>query len=375
MTRGRRIAAVVGLLAGLSCAGGCSEPAATPPVREAAARPALGPAFQSAMTAGIRVREGDGVVEVDSFLASVALEALLAGESGLTLEPRVDAGGETQGYRIRGVTADSIFGRVGLRDGDVVGAINGVGLTSPGRALGALQGARRQIVIGLERGDGALLLEVHLVDGLAWAQTLATQGAAPERPPAAIVDASSLVAAVDDDALAAVGEPPPVPVQPVPKASKGGAAPSGPAKPIPTSKGGSAGGSKSTGGSSGSSGSNSSSGSSGSSATAGSLCTRPDTCTVRRSEFNAALADPESASDQANFVGTSRGYNLYSIKRGSTIARLGFQNGDLIKTINGYRIADTGEAMALYLSLNGTSTYRVVYERAGKSLTKTIKVV
>src|SRR5690606_2994298 len=134
------------------------------------------------------------------------LESILGGTSGLKIEARVDARGETQGYRIGGVRPESIFARVGLQDGDILGAINGVGLTSPGRALAALQGARSQFVIGVERGDGALLLEIRLVDGLAWSQTLATQGAAAEAPPRPpIVDASSLVAAVDDDELAAVG--------------------------------------------------------------------------------------------------------------------------------------------------------------------------
>src|SRR5690606_6377447 len=158
-----------------------------------------------------------------------------------------------------------IFARVGLQDGDILGAINGVGLTSPGRALAALQGARSQFVIGVERGDGALLLEIRLVDGLAWSQTLATQGAAAEAPPRPpIVDAAALVAAVDDDELAAVGgrQPPVAPSDPVPKASSGkGALPwlKKPSSPASTPKPAGGGGS--------------------SPAPAASLCSRADTCT------------------------------------------------------------------------------------------------
>lgn len=364
MTRWRRNLALTGLWAALALACG-REPDA--PAQATA--PAIDPAFQAALAAGIRRSgDGEGVVEVDSFLASVALESLLAGTSGLEIEPRPGAGGETQGYRIAGVRPGSIFARVGLQDGDVVGAINGIGLTSPARALAALQGARAQFVIGLERGDGALLVELRLIDGLAWSQTLATQGAADEAAPkVAIIDASALVAAVDDEALVAAdrGQPPVAPAasaEPVPKASPNPAPTTTPSpkptKPAPAP----ASPPKSTSGG-------------GSATSAGSLCTRADTCTVRRGDFNAALANPESAGQQANFVPNSRGYHLYKIKKGSTIDRLGFQHGDLIRTINGHRIADTGEAMALYMSLGGTSTFRVVYERGGKSLTKTIKVV
>lgn len=373
--------------AGAATVAGAGAGAATP-AASATPVPASAPladAFGAALTTGVRRSADDpSTFEVDSFLATVIVEALLSGTSGLEITARQGEDGAIAGYRLGGIGPGSPFTRLGLAEGDVVAAINGVGLTSPGRALAVIETARRQVVVAIERGDEALFLDYRLVDGMAWASTLSAKGvAAPAEPaPAAmVVDASALVAAVEDDALAEVAGDAPAVVVPSAGATPPPAAGGGAGKPVTPSKGPSKAPSSAPSPKKQPAGSSSSGGSSpAASSSTSARCSSAESCTISRKEIDRVLADPSKAKGQASVVphisgGKHVGYRLTNIKRGSAVDALGFKNGDVVTSINGHRLNDDADAFALYLSLPATSTFRVTYQRGGNTRVKTVKSV
>jgi general secretion pathway protein C len=80
-----------------------------------------------------------------------------------TIEPHV-VDGQTQGLKITGLENTPLAGMFGLRDGDVVQAVNGQRLTSKQKAFQVLQKARNQsrIHIQLLRKDQAKDLSFDL---------------------------------------------------------------------------------------------------------------------------------------------------------------------------------------------------------------------
>lgn len=373
--RARSIALWVLLIGG--CGGQVGEVprgaggAAAAPAAVSAAAPAAAPArgesegFRAALAAGVRARAGVGGFEVDSFLATVALEELASGSSGLTITAHAGANG-VDGYEVRGVAPESLYGRLGLRDGDRVVAINGAPATSPGRVLGALAGAGRHLVVEIEREGVSSFVDLRLVDGLAWTATLAAQGiAAPSIP----MEVHSV--ALSEEALAAAAA-----------AGVGGGASTqasggGPRADAAKASGGGAakasGGAGSTSGGSG--GSAKAGGGAGSAGGTSAACKSASECTIRRSEVSSLISAPEKAMSQARATAVSRGYKLAGVKKGSAVERLGFRDGDVIRSVNGYALNDQAAALALYMSLQSTSVFRVNYERGGAAATKVIRTV
>ncbi len=363
-----------------------AAPAEGAPARTTA--PLLGESTLALLPAAIQAKEGDpSSFTVDSFVAALLVEALSEGRSGLALEPRLDGEGATQGYRVASLAEDSPFARLGLREGDVVGAINGIGMTSPERAREAVASARRHAVVAVERGETAVFLDIRLVDGLAWSARVRAEGgeAVAEEPPVAVVDATALVAAVDDAELAELAESAKAGGDP----GAGGAQPgTGPGKTIgggarPAKGGGgtpsSGGGAGKKGGSKGGSSGGSSGGKSSGGGSSSASCASADSCTIRRSELDAVLANPAQASKQVRYKphisgGKHRGYRLTSVTPGSAVAGLGMRKGDVITKVNGYSLTDEGDLFALYMGLSGASTFRVNYERGGAKRVKTVRV-
>ncbi len=344
-------------------------PGATPaPVATPAQAPLAGPGrsmvgFEAALGAGIRRRD-EGGFEVDSFVAATILEELTAG-AGPTVAAHAGEGGGVDGFEIRGVADGSVYARLGLVDGDVVASVNGVALTSPGRAIAALSSVRRRVVVEVVRGGVSTSFEVRLIDGLAWSQTLAERGSVAEPEPVVAVAPPAVVPvdeAMLDGAPAAVDSPGRSGGTPTP--ARGGG------------KSGGGGGSKS--GSSG--GGASKSGGSGSAPTTTATCSSATSCTIRRSEVTSLLDSPERAMTQARVVpdlagGEVRGYKLFGVRKGTTVDGLGFRNGDVIRSVNGYDLGDDGDALGLYMSLPGASSFRVNYVRGGLASIKVIKVI
>jgi general secretion pathway protein C len=93
-------------------------------------------------------------VSADSFLVE---RDLLLGEVGnmsallaqLRAVPEVEAG-EPIGFRVFSISEDSIFRRLGLRDGDVVRRVNGSTLHDPAALLTFLQGMGNESRIALD---------------------------------------------------------------------------------------------------------------------------------------------------------------------------------------------------------------------------------
>ncbi len=63
------------------------------------------------------------------------------------------------------------------------------------------------------------------------------------------------------------------------------------------------------------------------------------------------------------------GVKLYGIRRGSLLSRLGLQNGDLLRTINGFDMSSPDKALEAYTKLRTASNLTVAIERRGQSMT------
>ncbi len=63
------------------------------------------------------------------------------------------------------------------------------------------------------------------------------------------------------------------------------------------------------------------------------------------------------------------GVKLYGIRRGSLLSRLGLQNGDLLRTINGFDMSSPDKALEAYTKLRSASNLTIAIERRGQSMT------
>ena len=68
------------------------------------------------------------------------------------------------------------------------------------------------------------------------------------------------------------------------------------------------------------------------------------------------------------------GYKLDQIRSGSQVSQLGFRNGDVIISVNGVQLDDSLGLLGLYGGLATTSSYKVVYERAGARRGKVVRL-
>jgi general secretion pathway protein C len=92
---------------------------------------------------------------------------------------------------------------------------------------------------------------------------------------------------------------------------------------------------------------------------------------VERQELNKSLADISSLLTQARAVphfegGKIAGFKLLEIQPGSLYEKLGAQNGDIIKSVNGVEIKDPATAMGLFQRLQTTNKLDFVINRGGQ---------
>lgn len=305
-------------------------------------------ALRAAIAAGVRPRgQNEASFEVDAFVAALAVEELAAGAGGLKLEPAIEGGAQV-GYRVVSVAEGSAYARVGLLAGDVVEAIGDVTLDSPGRAAGVLASLQRGASVAVIRAGVGFTIDLRVAGGLAWSELLRTRAGSPQghvpedRPPE--------VAVVEEIA------PPPEPSVPGEPRPVGVGKPSRPSSaPLPGVQ------------RPGSATPSSSSGSSGAAA-----CSTAASCTLDRRTFDAAVADPGRLSSQVSIAPARGGYKLTRVAPNSAISQLGFRAGDTLISVNGNRLDDDADALALYMGLGSASKYVVVYERGGVRATKTI---
>jgi general secretion pathway protein C len=99
-----------------------------------------------------------------------------------------------------------------------------------------------------------------------------------------------------------------------------------------------------------------------------------NSCTVERALVEKLLSNTAMLATSARFVpsikdGKPNGFKLYAIRPQSIFGRIGLQNGDTIKAINGSDMSTPDAALALYTKLRNASHLSVQVERRGETVT------
>lgn len=100
---------------------------------------------------------------------------------------------------------------------------------------------------------------------------------------------------------------------------------------------------------------------------------------IGRDEIDKQLANLNGLATQARIVpsfknGTANGFKLFSIRPGSLYSKIGIQNGDVIRRINGYEINSPEKALEIYSKLKESSKIEIELERRGKPVSKTYNI-
>jgi general secretion pathway protein C len=95
--------------------------------------------------------------------------------------------------------------------------------------------------------------------------------------------------------------------------------------------------------------------------------------TVQRSFVDKILQNQAEIMRSARIVpheenGQVIGVKLYGIRRNSLLGKLGLQNGDLLRTINGYDMASPDSALEAYSKLRSASNLSVAVTRRGRQM-------
>jgi general secretion pathway protein C len=96
--------------------------------------------------------------------------------------------------------------------------------------------------------------------------------------------------------------------------------------------------------------------------------------TIQRSFVDKLLSDQASIMRAARIVpheenGQVVGVKLYGIRRNSLLGKLGIQNGDLLKTINGADVSSPDSALEAYAKFRSASNLSVAVTRRGQDMT------
>jgi general secretion pathway protein C len=105
----------------------------------------------------------------------------------------------------------------------------------------------------------------------------------------------------------------------------------------------------------------------------GSVKCNGNACTVERALVEKLLSNTAMLATSARFVpsikdGKPNGFKLYAIRPASIFGRIGLQNGDTIKAINGSEMTTPDAALALYTKLRNASHLSVQVERRGETV-------
>jgi general secretion pathway protein C len=96
-------------------------------------------------------------------------------------------------------------------------------------------------------------------------------------------------------------------------------------------------------------------------------------CTIDRALVEKLLSNTTMLATAARFVpsikdGKPNGFKLYAIRPQSIFGRIGLQNGDTIKAINGSEMTTPDAALGLYTKLRNASHLSVQLERRGETV-------
>ncbi len=95
--------------------------------------------------------------------------------------------------------------------------------------------------------------------------------------------------------------------------------------------------------------------------------------TVSRSLVDQLLTNQAALMRTARIIpheenGRTVGVKLYGIRRNSLLGRLGLQNGDMLRTINGYDMSSPDSALEAYTNLRGANNLSVNVVRRGNPM-------
>ncbi len=78
---------------------------------------------------------------------------------------------------------------------------------------------------------------------------------------------------------------------------------------------------------------------------------------ISRAAVDALLADPTQLATAVRVVPVAGGdgFRLFAVRPGAVVARLGFQNGDTIRGVNGMDVATPAQALAVYDQLRSAN--------------------
>jgi len=101
--------------------------------------------------------------------------------------------------------------------------------------------------------------------------------------------------------------------------------------------------------------------------------------TITRKGVEAALGNLSSLSRSMRIVpevknGKPNGFRVFAIKPGSLLARVGFQNGDLLQSVNGNDISTAEKAMGTYAKLRSAGQVHAALLRENKPIAIDIKI-
>ncbi len=97
-------------------------------------------------------------------------------------------------------------------------------------------------------------------------------------------------------------------------------------------------------------------------------------CTVERALVEKMLGNTAALASMARFVpsvkdGKPNGFKVYAIRPNSVFAKIGLQNGDTMKQINGQEMSTPDQALSLYTKLRSASHLTMQVERRGETVT------
>jgi general secretion pathway protein C len=100
---------------------------------------------------------------------------------------------------------------------------------------------------------------------------------------------------------------------------------------------------------------------------------------VPRAEIDKTLSNLNDVAMQARIVpafkdGVAQGFKLFSIRPDSIYTKIGVQNGDVLKRINGYDLNSPEKALEIYSKLKEASRIDIEIERNGSTVRKTYNV-
>jgi general secretion pathway protein C len=100
---------------------------------------------------------------------------------------------------------------------------------------------------------------------------------------------------------------------------------------------------------------------------------------IPRKEIDKTLSNLNDVAMQARIVpafkdGVAQGFKLFSIRPDSIYTKIGIQNGDVIKRINGFDLNSPEKALEIYSKLKEAGRIDIEVERNGAAVRKTYNV-